>query len=59
MIVATYSPEGTKGVLREGGELESIYYAFGSYDVRSAVDIPDNVTAAAIAAHEDVLPPAW
>ena len=65
LIVATYSPEGMKGVLREGGserrkmiadmaknldgELESFYYAFGSHDVYSVVDLPDNVTAAAMA----------
>ena len=67
LIVATYSPEGMKGVLREGGserrkmiadmaknlegELESFYYAFGSHDVYSVVDLPDNVTAAAMATH--------
>jgi len=67
LIVATYSSEGIKGVLREGGserrkiiadmartlegELESFYYAFGSHDVYSVVDLPDNVTAAAMATH--------
>lgn len=67
LIVATYSSEGMKGILREGGserkkmiadmtknlggELESFYYAFGSRDVYSVVDLPDNVTAAAIATH--------
>jgi uncharacterized protein with GYD domain len=67
LIVATYSAEGMKGVLREGGserkkmisdmaknvdgELESFYYAFGQNDVYSVVDLPDNVTAAAMAAH--------
>jgi uncharacterized protein with GYD domain len=67
LIVATYSAEGMKGVLREGGserrkmiadmaqnldgELESFYYAFGENDVYSVVDLPDNVTAAAIAAN--------
>jgi uncharacterized protein with GYD domain len=67
LIIATYSPEGMKGVLREGGserrkmiadmahnlggELESFYYAFGKEDVYSVVDLPDNVTAAAIATH--------
>jgi len=64
MIVATYSPEGIKGVLREGGSarrsliadiaknlggsLES-FYAFGEDDVYSVVDLPDNKTAAAMA----------
>ena len=67
LIVATYSPEGMKGVLREGGserrkmiadmaknlggELESFYYAFGASDVYSVVDLPDNITAAAMATH--------
>jgi uncharacterized protein with GYD domain len=67
LVVATYSPEGMKGVLREGGserrkiiadmaknlggELESFYYAFGVNDVYSVVDLPDNVTAAAMAAN--------
>ena len=67
LIVATYSPEGMKGVLREGGserrkmiadmaknlggELESFYYAFGSDDVYSIIDLPDNTTAAAMAMH--------
>jgi uncharacterized protein with GYD domain len=65
MILATYSSEGIKGVLREGGtarrklvadiaknlggELESFYYAFGKNDVYSIVDLPDNMTAAAMA----------
>ncbi len=31
-------------------ELGSFYYAFGKRDVYSVVDLPDNVTAAAIAA---------
>jgi uncharacterized protein with GYD domain len=67
MIVATYNAEGMKGVLREGGserrkmiadmaknlggELESFYYAFGAHDVYSVVDLPDNVTAAAMGSH--------
>jgi uncharacterized protein with GYD domain len=67
MIVATYSAEGMKGVLREGGSarrsaiadivknldgsLEAFYYAFGENDVYSIVDLPDNVTAAAMAMH--------
>jgi uncharacterized protein with GYD domain len=56
-----------KGLLREGGserrkmvadiaanldgELESFYYAFGSDDVYSIVDLPDNTTAEAMAMH--------
>ena len=58
MIVATYTAEGIKGVLREGGSarraliadiaknlggsLESFYYAFGENDVYSVVDLPDD-----------------
>ena len=65
LIVAAYTAEGVKGVLREGGserrklvtdiarnlggELESFYFAFGKTDVYSIVDLPDNKTAAAMA----------
>ena len=65
MIVATYSADGIKGVLREGGSarqtliadiaknlggsLDAFYFAFGEDDVYSIVDLPDNVTAAAMA----------
>jgi len=65
MIVATYSSDGIKGVLREGGSsrrsliadiaknldgsLEAFYFAFGENDVYSIVDLPDNVSAAAMA----------
>jgi uncharacterized protein with GYD domain len=67
LIVATYSADGMKGVIREGGtgrrstiadivknldgSLEAFYYAFGENDVYSIVDLPDNVTAAAMAMH--------
>ncbi len=67
LTTATCSPEGMKGVHREGGserrkmiaamakhlggELESFYCAFGANDVYSVVDLPDNVTAAAISTH--------
>ena len=56
MIVATYSADGIKGVLREGGSarrsliadiaknldgsLEAFYFAFGEKDVYSIVDLP-------------------
>jgi uncharacterized protein with GYD domain len=65
MIVATYTAEGVKGVLKEGGSvrralvadiaknldgsLQAFYFAFGETDVYSIVDLPDNVTAAAMA----------
>jgi uncharacterized protein with GYD domain len=60
-----YSTEGAKGVAKEGGSarraavtkmtealggrVESFYFAFGDVDVYSIVDVPDAVTASAIA----------
>jgi uncharacterized protein with GYD domain len=65
MFQATYSPEGIKGVLKDGGtgrraaveaavkslggKLEGFYYAFGDTDVFVLVDGIDNTTAAAFA----------
>jgi uncharacterized protein with GYD domain len=65
LFVATYSADGIKGVLREGGSarrtliadiaknlggsLEAFYFAFGENDVYSIIDLPDNLTAAAMA----------
>lgn len=64
LFQASYSSEGTKGLLKEGGtqrvtnlektlqgiggRLESFYYAFGDADVIGVADLPDNVTAAAL-----------
>jgi uncharacterized protein with GYD domain len=64
MWQASYSPEGLKGVLKEGGtgrraatqklieslggHLESFYFAFGSEDVIIIGDLPDQRTAAAV-----------
>ena len=64
LIRASYTAEGTRGLLKDGGSnrrqaieqllkdaggsLEAFYYAFGDDDVVSIVDVPDNVTAAAI-----------
>ena len=31
-----------------GGKFESVYYAFGEYDVVVILDMPDNVSAAAL-----------
>jgi uncharacterized protein with GYD domain len=61
----SYTVEGTKGLLKVGGSnrrraieqllndvggsLEAFYYAFGRDDVIAIAEIPDNVTAAAIA----------
>jgi len=65
MIQANYSSEGLKGLLKEGGsgrrkavdallasvggKAEGFYYAFGDVDAFVIVDVPDNVTAAAVA----------
>jgi uncharacterized protein with GYD domain len=65
MLCASYTTEGIKGVLKDGGtgrqdavgkllaelggSLESFYFAFGDDDVYVTAEIPDNVTAAAIA----------
>ena len=65
LIEANYVGEGLKGLLKEGGtsrraavdklltsvggKVESFYYAFGDTDAYVIVDVPDNVTAAAIA----------
>jgi uncharacterized protein with GYD domain len=63
-VRATYTAEGAKGLLKEGGSrrrqtlkeliesvggtLEAFYFAFGSDDVYLIIDLPDNVTAAAL-----------
>jgi uncharacterized protein with GYD domain len=39
----------SKMVADAGGTLESFYFAFGDDDAYVIVDVPDNVTAAAIA----------
>jgi uncharacterized protein with GYD domain len=65
LFTGNYTAEGVKGVLKEGGSgrreavstalkamggtLESIYYAFGDPDVFVVADIPDNVSAVALA----------
>ncbi|MGW1539190.1 GYD domain-containing protein [Streptomyces sp. NPDC002309] len=64
LIQATYTPEGTKGLLKEGasgrraavdhvvtalgGSVETMYYAFGEDDVVIIVDFPDPVSMAAV-----------
>ncbi|HXN92664.1 MAG TPA: GYD domain-containing protein [Candidatus Sulfotelmatobacter sp.] len=66
MFQASYTAEGIKGVLKEGGtgrrealstavsklggRLESFYYALGEHDVFAVFDAPDNVTAVALSA---------
>ena len=65
MINASYSQEGVKGVIAEGGSsrlaavtalahaaggsIETFYFAFGGDDVVAIVDLPDNASAAAVA----------
>ncbi len=64
MVQSSYTVEGLKGVLKEGGsarrkavekafasvggKLESYYFAFGDSDVFLICDLPDNVAATAI-----------
>lgn len=61
---ASYTAEGTKGLLKEGGskrramveemtkaaggKIEAFYFAFGDSDVYLIVDAPDQATAAAL-----------
>ena len=65
LFEAHYTPEGAKGIMKEGGSgrraaiekavaglggrLEAFYFAFGDVDAYVIVDLPDNVTAAAMA----------
>ncbi|MDQ6719728.1 MAG: GYD domain-containing protein [Candidatus Dormibacteraeota bacterium] len=65
LIQGSYTAEGIKGVLKEGGsgrreavsaalkglggKIEAMYYAFGDTDVYVIIEAPDNVTAAALA----------
>lgn len=65
LFEARYSVEGAKGLVREGGsgrraavaamaegmggKLEAFYFAFGDVDAYVIVDIPDSVSAAAVA----------
>jgi len=63
MIQASYTAEGVKGLLAEGGtkrreaaakaiksaggKIEAFYFAFGKSDAVVIVDLPDNVSVAA------------
>ena len=65
MLQATYTADGAKGLLKDGGskrravveksvtalggKVEAFYYAFGAADVVIIVDLPDAATAAAMA----------
>ena len=64
LFEASYTPEGAKGLLKEGGskrrtavekslkalgaKIEVFYYALGDHDVYLIVDAPDNASAAAV-----------
>ena len=64
LIIGSYTAEGAKGILKEGGTgraeaarrvtesvggtFESIYWGFGSDDYYVVVDLPNNAAAAAI-----------
>jgi uncharacterized protein with GYD domain len=64
LLKASYTTDGVKGVLKDGGSgrraaveeavrglggsLESFYFAFGDTDAYVVVDLPDNATATAI-----------
>ena len=64
MTMVSYTPEGIKGLVKEGGtarrravekmleslggRLEGFYFAFGENDAYVITDGPDNATAAAI-----------
>jgi uncharacterized protein with GYD domain len=61
---ATYTPAGTKGLMKDGGskrkqvisqmvekaggKLHSFYYAFGESDAYGIVEFPDHATALAV-----------
>ncbi len=63
LIQATYTSEGIKAVIKEGGtarkeavtklftaiggKVEAFYFAFGTPDLYIILDLPDNISAAA------------
>ncbi len=66
LLKASYTAEGVKGLLREGGtsrrstieelarnlggSIDAFYYAFGDDDTYVICDFPDNATAVALSA---------
>ena len=64
LVVASYSSDGVKGLMQEGGSarsaaaaaaiesvggsLDCMYYAFGDDDVVGICDMPDSASAAAV-----------
>ena len=65
LVQASYTQDGAKGLLDKGGSsrpdavralvqalggsMESFYFSFGDYDAAVIVDLPDNVSASAVA----------
>jgi uncharacterized protein with GYD domain len=65
LLEVSYSPEGAKGILKDGGtkrrqvveaaikanggKLEAFYFAFGKRDAYLIVDVPDHVSVVATA----------
>jgi uncharacterized protein with GYD domain len=66
LLKVSYTPEGLKGLMKDGGtgrvasvektlasvggSLDAFYFAFGRDDVYVLADVPDNATAMAIGA---------
>lgn len=64
LLEANYTPDGTKGLLKEGGtkrraavqqmvekaggKIHSFYYAFGKVDLYIIMELPDHAAAAAL-----------
>jgi uncharacterized protein with GYD domain len=64
LFQASYTAEGTKGLLKDGGSqrratveqalkglggrLEAFYYAFGEHDVIAIADLPDHASTTAL-----------
>src|SRR5436190_13146104 len=63
LLQAAYTPEAwatqlknpqnrveiVSGLLQQfGGRFETVYFAFGDYDIVAVMDLPDNVSAAAV-----------
>lgn len=64
LFYGSYTPEGFRGLMEEGGSkrieaakrslgsvggnLEAFYFSFGEHDFYIIVDLPDNVTATAV-----------
>ena len=64
MIKASYTPEGTRGLLKEGGtgrratiekmmegiggKVEAFYFAYGADDAYLIIDVPDPISGLAV-----------